>query len=1515
MLPWLSRSLRVLAIGFFFLASFGCAEERAPINKVQANALDKTFFVGDPQNPNDDPVFYWRNFVVDASEDQSLIGIGSWSGVDRIKWEISETMLFARRAYDQNAGADDKGSTSGYPNGTIVAAYPISSHFDIKRAYNPQTGEELNIVEENTTDRPWYQRQYFRVDWSTNQVDTPQWSDMFIGQAFGDIKLTPVSYYVSDPDQDDAPHFEPENGYFDVTSKFTVEPTPSNSVMANQTGINIPLCAYLGFYTGTAIYNCDAQEAVVRSSYWRVDKLDPDGDFEPFENTRANLDVFGNPGGIGDSFEAGIVTPPRVTYDPGYGYVDPNLTRLMNVHNIWKKSHQTKGKCKTDSDCSGVGTGSECLPSGVCTVPCNYGARKDGDGNGTDDQCENKDTGYDKSQGSQCSFNNRCTIPYRDRQTTPVAWWLNPDMPDTLQDAVDSRGKFVSRGASEDIIYTWNQAVDLAVAHAREVECRRTHSGDRPTCHGIYFDTQNPIEMVSYGGYGVERVKNPENILVTCHNPVRDYDPEVCGAHGARARVGDVRKNFIFYWPYSSRAPWGGIADWNADPLTGQIVGAAATVMGRSATMAAAQIRDILLVANGELDMTDITSGVPAQLYQHVLRTGQTPRTFTAQTLAKQLSLVDVKGSASSLGITVSGSSPAQRLISLMNMKANTTSDPGMLTSDDLQVQGIEQPLIGSQYEAQIVSPSWLVDSAGLAPGSSVDSSILDQVSPLRAMDPHRSTQLDRTTSKVLSSHGVCSFASTDSVGNPDIQGVAKWFGDANIGIYGNNALRAESPDLAKASDQDLATKRADLIYNHLIVEAFKGIALHEVGHALGMLHNFASSYDAVNFNPQYWQLRTNEGQSMGSCNGTPRANEIDTCMGPRFLDPETDDEMGQGTESRPGINYFGSTSTMEYQNERFFESVGLGQYDLMTMGALYGRVLETFDPDAADGVPLSAQPDYGWLNFTQLTEDDLVNQTTAMGTGPQAMHYTELARRIHLYDPGRCRAATADEKQTAEWRIVHGKVCATPPKDHAAWDDFIANTDPNAGGGGPKTSVASNAPAMANQVRWPYRWGEDSDAYIHVNPSDAGADPYEVTEETIKKFDYSYPFTYFRRQRRDWDYLSIPSRTATNFFERLRSYHWVVARNNATLPSLAPDALDMLKASDDNVRANLLAATDMLDAISRALVMPQIGDFGNADEALQLGTDARIYDVSQTGNNSGSLFTLDASTARFVDPSYDTGAQAGGSWDYLHWLSHAGFDVEKDIAGWSLTDGRPTLAIIQRDTYIDGRHLYVNFQTDLAQGVDRLVGGVLASDWDSVASYVPAATASAPEQIHLADPNPTRPQGSFLLFPNLGYLQQLGTMIGAQLYSRLGTDLTLQNKLLMYLEGTVGVIDIPDAQKIKFTDPRSGFTYVARLYGPDTVDGRTFDSGIASRMLAHANKLLTLAYQVQVDDKGNPVLDEFGRPTPVLDASGQPTPTSDDTAMGGFSDYVGLLDATVEVCNRVGHGAGVTLSPTGNTP
>jgi hypothetical protein len=160
-----------LAVAVFCISA-GCSQERAPINRVQALALDKHFFVGQSlSDPSDDPEFYMGNRIIDEpfGVGQGFFLMQSLGSVSRIKWEIQENVLVARLTYDRIQNSDHYGARST-DNGQVVAEFNISSHFDIIRDYNPQTGEQLNIIVENTTDRPWYQREFFRVDWSKNLV-------------------------------------------------------------------------------------------------------------------------------------------------------------------------------------------------------------------------------------------------------------------------------------------------------------------------------------------------------------------------------------------------------------------------------------------------------------------------------------------------------------------------------------------------------------------------------------------------------------------------------------------------------------------------------------------------------------------------------------------------------------------------------------------------------------------------------------------------------------------------------------------------------------------------------------------------------------------------------------------------------------------------------------------------------------------------------------------------------------------------------------------------------------------------------------------------------------------------------------------------------------------------------------------------------------------------------------------------------------------------------------------------
>lgn len=284
-----------------------CATERDPIDRVQPNARKKADFTGE---------WYYHRTVVDMPGATNFTFVGNSGEVARVTFDVQETTLFVRRTTELIVGGDAKQKGQPY-HGEVIAAFRIQSHFDVKRAYNPTTGEQMNILEENQADRPWHAREFMRIDWSSNLVHN-------YDIAFETASIESVPYHVQEfgPDgkrNPDAPLFEADGSYFDITSRIFAK---SGSVHFEGYG-EIALCL-LDEFT-----ECGPGEFSIRHSF---KKLDPKHQYlaRPYKGQETEM--------------FGFFWADRVAYDSKDGLKQQHKQRHMKRHNIWQDWTDAAGK-------------------------------------------------------------------------------------------------------------------------------------------------------------------------------------------------------------------------------------------------------------------------------------------------------------------------------------------------------------------------------------------------------------------------------------------------------------------------------------------------------------------------------------------------------------------------------------------------------------------------------------------------------------------------------------------------------------------------------------------------------------------------------------------------------------------------------------------------------------------------------------------------------------------------------------------------------------------------------------------------------------------------------------------------------------------------------------------------------------------------------------------------------------------------------------------------------------------
>ncbi len=1504
---WLCATAALLA---------SCAQEQPPIVRVQPDSFDKEFFIGkDFKAISDDPEFWSQGTLVDVGYGAGQDGLFTSTyaqPLSRIKWTVQEDLLIARLAYERIEGSDGRGAGKATNDGIVVAAYKISKHFDVKRDYNPSTGEQLNVIEENDKDRPWYERTKMRVDWSKNlSTDNFDYDSLSQIGLYGGISYEPLAYFVNEPGHPDAPHFDPAVGYLDVTNKAFAKPLMID--LARFGGGMVPACMYDADFAGgvAPAAQCSPVELTIRQSFRKVQ----DNDYEAQDWDGLKFQAFG------------AFTSDRKGYARNYGMTDTQWHRFINRYNIWERSH-----VYTDPAAM-TGPVSCFTPT---STPVGADPHRDLDKDGTEDEC--KAVG----SGSRCdTFRQACTLPFKDRKVRPIAWYY----------ASGSSPEFFD--ATRKAAHEWDVALRSAVQTARYSECVRTKGTACETTFPVYNgqmdDNQDAIDLAgevddcrdgrAYVGEdctslaqsigakrkyapGVRALAALPEMLVLCHSPVEAHDPGPCGSPrlpddvtalncfnaerdndtavittcraALNARKGDLRYHQVnTITTPQTPSPWGIMVDAN-DPLTGEIVSASINVWSHVTDLWSQSIVDTSRYIKGELTTPEITDGDYirdwASAAEAASSKGSLPQLTAGERdrfLAEAVGLADT----AEVRTRVAGlkASPLFKdLKQIARDSANIRLDAKAPSSTKPIYEARRKHALNTATEAALTTK--MMQSFAGGDGKLSSDMLSELASPLRGANPVLQREVRQAKELALSERGAC--VMNEAPAPLAIADVA-------------SLLEEKFGKFDRTQSKDVQAVRAAAMRKYLAQRAHYAVVTHEMGHSIGLRHNFVSSADAFNYRPQYWQLRTDNGVNTTKCTGLDGTG---ACVGPRYFDPIN------ANEKKNLLTMFMQSSTMDYAGEATQDMIGLGAYDFAAARMFYGDVVSVFtDASYRAGTPRGTGAIAKLDNFGGILgiRFEVGAPTLANPKDTRTIHYSELQKEFQMIqsceevDPANFKPAHWDDAVSGVWHPmfdglivnVAGKYsrCRQQPVDYVAWADMA---EPGSGRG-------THAVDPNLRLRVPYGFATDRWAdlgNLSVYRHDNGADPYELFDFLITQQEVNHIFDNYRRNRQSFSVRGAATRSLTRYNEKLRDsakgiglianiYRDFAVEQGYDFDGLWPYL------SIELFGDNMLASGLGFDHFSKQLARPQAGPH-------QMGTQGAaqtkiLRSTLDTAGNAGpTVMTMPNGATGYYGnvafggrPLENALATTKGEYD-SQFTVNAGSYYEKAWTAMLFTESVDNFISDSRRDFLDARYRSVSLADLFPEGYRRWLGNNLTGDDVLKGPRVAASTQGVPS-VEQTTKYPSKAVGwtqwwkatpetcfqreeslqcetasstSVAIDPQVGWEQQKFLIAWTLMYLPENQQQTWLNQMNIWEVGADTDPGFPN--RIELHVPK-GKTYIAKSFGKETILGKRVEKGISARMLEWGNELLARAYEVTP----GPDADLDGAPDWVLPTitNGQP--------------------------------------------
>ncbi|MGI6681933.1 MAG: zinc-dependent metalloprotease [Myxococcota bacterium] len=481
-----------------------------------------------------------------------------------------------------------------------------------------------------------------------------------------------------------------------------------------------------------------------------------------------------------------------------------------------------------------------------------------------------------------------------------------------------------------------------------------------------------PYELPAYHANGQPMLKDDgsavhvASMFIVCENNRQDFeardagtvvaDETICGSLDDYKPLGDLRYNFLSAITAPTQVGLYGYGPSSVNPLSGRIVKAAANNYVAAMRLGARRALDRLELLAGVKSFREVADG--AYIAQDVRNKSLERTTYfkpgytreEAVELAQKLVPPEVQSALTGGAIGKTDRNPTA---GRMGMLAANPDIEAMLISDDVRML-FKDPRLGAANSGAVSGPGGAYALRHWANAKGVQERIkamteqtkmgLDKAdyydgAILRLADEYKA-QYDKALCEGLRNVQNTAFdfsAFNDS--NPcstkaligQLREAFAYYSQMSPYAYERSViptpLEMETFEPILVESQKAMNGLLDKLRQEFAQELYKriywGVAIHEVGHTLGLRHNFEASTDALNFPQEYWQLRV-----------TKNGDKYE----PVGLWGETK------TQVAAGLREYQYSSVMDYYAKFNMPWLGIGLYDIAAIKYAYARTVEVFE-------------------------------------------------------------------------------------------------------------------------------------------------------------------------------------------------------------------------------------------------------------------------------------------------------------------------------------------------------------------------------------------------------------------------------------------------------------------------------------------------------------------------------------------------------------------------------------------